>query len=190
MPNTVIMRNVRTGELRPVEAESDEFIELKQARYEHAGSPKPEWEQTGEHHARRAAADAEDGALQEPDAGYDHKPFGEDAYDVRDVGPEPAPHTALTPAEVEAGLTSEQKAKELETQFRNDKARAKGSAIEEATKAVADSPIEPAPAADQDEDDGKDRPRRRSKSASQNKGQRSRAGGSEGEGEGNSGSEE
>lgn len=135
----VVMRNVRTGEHRQVEAEGEEFLVMKEEIYDHGGAPKPLWEQQGEATARRVLTDAEEGALQEEDLGYDHKPLAAVAADVSEVGPDPAPHTALTPAEVEAGLTPEKKREELDDQLEVASAEDREEQLSDGAEAIAES---------------------------------------------------
>jgi hypothetical protein len=171
----VVMRNVRNGELRTVEAEGEDFLTLQREVYDHGGSTRPLWEQTSGAHGRELVGRAEDEALQEEDLGYEHQADRPEI--LYDVGPEPAPHTALTPAEVEAGLTSEQKQEEQADQIERAKAKARGERFDEASDVISDADI-PRPR-DEDSDDGAKQRRKRSKSQVQNKGQRARAGGSD-----------
>jgi hypothetical protein len=159
MAEVVTMRNVRTGELRPAIAESEEFLALKQEVYDHDGSSRPLWEQTGEHHARRVVENADDGALREPDAGYDHKPFGDVVTDTSDVQPEPDPHLALTQGEVESGLTVEAKQEQLADQMQADAARVaekRHAAAIESVKASEGIDLAPDSSADEEEADLED----------------------------------
>src|SRR5436305_2524280 len=99
----VRLRNVTTGEIKDVESQSDEYAELINEIYDHDGSARPKWENTGEHHVRRM----EDGDVNEPDLGYAHKPVGQPVVlHEGDLGPEKHPERALTEAEVEAGIES------------------------------------------------------------------------------------
>lgn len=111
MPNSGIgqFRNVQTGEIRDVLVDSDEAVGLKAEVYDHGGAERPKWEQTGDHHVRRIDGD---GPRIPEDFGYEDKPIGEEQGVAG--GPDPAPHTALTPGERESGLESwDQKAEQL-----------------------------------------------------------------------------
>lgn len=100
------MRNVRTGEIREVELDTDEMRDLQAEVYDHGdGRAYPLWEQTGDHAVRRVdSGNVDVGA----DLGYDDKPNVSLATprDVAHLAPDPAPHETLTAAEVEAGVGS------------------------------------------------------------------------------------
>jgi hypothetical protein len=180
MAELVTMRNARTGELRPVVAESEEYLELLDARYDHSGTTKPEWEQTGEHHARRLVSGAEEGALEEAQLGYDHKPREDVVNNVSGVGPDPAPELALTPGEIENGLeTLEQKQEQLAQQSNQDEV---ASTHEEALEPIRDSAdgIARAPQGEPDAPTAEEREEKQSRArGSKARPKTSRAGGDE-----------
>lgn len=96
------LRNVKTGEIRDIETNSDEYADLINEVYDHDGSARPKWEITGQHHARRI----DDGYIGETDLGYQHKPLPGAEVDVSEVGPELHPERAITDAEKEMGIES------------------------------------------------------------------------------------
>lgn len=96
------LRNVKTGEVRDAETNSDEYIELINEVYDHDGSARPKWEITGTHHVRRM----DDEEHQVEDFGYEHKPVPGAEVDISQVGPEQHPERALTPGEIESGIES------------------------------------------------------------------------------------
>lgn len=111
------LRNVMTGEVRDVETNSDEYVDLINEVYDHDGSARPKWEITGQHHVRRMDADE----IQEEDFGYEHKPIPGATVGVEDLRPEPHPERALTEAEVENGIEKfEDKEKALNFQRRSN----------------------------------------------------------------------
>jgi hypothetical protein len=101
---TVSLRNVRTGEVKTVEDQSDDLYDLKGQKIE-SGSRKgqPLWKEIGQ------------GV--EPAEMQASAPTTSISY--ANLGPDPEPHKNLTPGEVASGITSwEQKEKELEVQRR------------------------------------------------------------------------
>jgi hypothetical protein len=96
------MRNVQTGEVREVERDSDEMRELQQEVYDHEGSARPRWEQTGDHHVRRM----DEGKVNvDPDLGYEDK-LDNNVRDLEGLQADPHPERSLTEAEKEAGVGS------------------------------------------------------------------------------------
>jgi hypothetical protein len=112
----VYMRNKATGEIRDVEPESAEFKDLRQ---EVTSAGLPMWEQTNEAHAAAVQERAAYGELEPEDLGHEHQDELYEALRVNASGVEPEknPHLALTPGEIEQGLTPAQKLKDLEQQF-------------------------------------------------------------------------
>lgn len=97
----VYLKNVKNGEVRSVEAESDEFFDLTRQVFDPGdGTARPTWEQQGFHSKDNSPPIA----------------AGENSG-LADAGPELEPHKNLTPGEREAGLSSwEDKERQLEEQ--------------------------------------------------------------------------
>lgn len=113
----VYMRNKASGEIRDVESDSQEFRDL-QAEVTSNGLPM--WEQTSHPHADAIRSRAEEDALQEEDLGHvaqDELRFEAMRLNDQGVAPEANPHLALTPAEIEAGLTPQSKLQDLEEMY-------------------------------------------------------------------------
>lgn len=113
----VYMRNKVTGEIKDVEADSSEFRELVAAV---TAQGLPAWEQTSYAHADGVKERAKYGELNEEDLGteaQDELRFKALELAAEGVAPEQNPHLQLTPGEIEAGLTPEQKQKDLEAQY-------------------------------------------------------------------------
>jgi hypothetical protein len=99
------MRNVRTGEIKGVQLDSDEFDELKEEVYDKGdGRGYPAWEQTGKHFVNRV----ESGDVNRTDLGDDFTPVEDVTARGPVIGPDPHPERTLTAAEVEAGITDHQ----------------------------------------------------------------------------------
>ncbi len=96
------MRNVRTGEVRGVQLDSDEFDEMKEEVYDKGdGRGYPAWEQTGKHVVNRI----DSGDVQVPeDLGEDYTPVADLTARGPLLPPDPNPEQSLTPAEREAGI--------------------------------------------------------------------------------------
>lgn len=110
-------RNKRTGEIKDIVQDSPEFYALQQ---EVDGSGQSLWEQTSFAHAQAIKVRAATAALNPEDLGKDHaEQIGSAAVQLnaQGVAPENNPHLALTPGEIEAGLTPEAKLEELGDQF-------------------------------------------------------------------------
>jgi hypothetical protein len=104
------LRNKQTGEIKPVERDTTEWVGLTS---QVGPDGRSLWEQTGAHHVEAIAERAEAGALREEDLGNQDQPVAALVVDTEDVGPAVAPWLELTAAEREMGLTPEQKRAEL-----------------------------------------------------------------------------
>lgn len=105
------MRNKQTSEVKDVAPDSPEFEALK-AQVGPDG--RSLWEQTGSHDVDATAQRAAAGMLTEEDLGKEARTgLPAVAVNVSDVGPAKAPWLELTAAEIEAGITPEQKASEV-----------------------------------------------------------------------------
>lgn len=113
----VYLRNKVTGEIRDVEADSDEFREL-QAAVTSRGLGA--WEQTSLPHVEDIRDRARTGNLREEDLGLEAaEQLRYEALKLAAEGVEAHnnPHLRLTPGEIEGGLTPQQKAKDLMAQY-------------------------------------------------------------------------
>src|SRR2546423_13026007 len=99
-------RNKWTGEIKEVEQDGSEMRGLK-AEVGPDGFPK--WEQTSDTHSDAIKERAAVGQPDEADLGFDHqnklRTLGNPTLSDARVGPEKDPHPALTPGEIEQGLT-------------------------------------------------------------------------------------
>lgn len=116
------MRNKDTGEIQEVPADSPEFIVLKN---QVGSNGRSLWEQTGDHHVGALSERAEQGALREEDLGLlDQKQVQTVRADVSNVQKDHEPWRELTAAEIEAGITKEDKEAELRGEADAGKAEA------------------------------------------------------------------
>lgn len=113
----VQMRNKTTGEFRDVEADGPEFQTLSA---EVNASGQSAWEQSSYAHAAAVAERAKYGELDEADLGDEHQAQLTHAailLDAEGVAPEVNPHLALTPGEIENGMTPESKLADLKQMY-------------------------------------------------------------------------
>lgn len=130
-------RNKTTGEVKLVEQDSAEMFELQR---EVAQDGYPKWEQTSPAHADTLKERANAGQLRAEDLGKEHAAElkGTDpTLSLEGVGPEAAPWRSLTPGEIEAGLTPDQKESDLNDMFGVDE-DARGNVFAEAAKKIGD----------------------------------------------------
>jgi hypothetical protein len=138
----VKMRNKQTGEFRDVQLDSPEFLEL-QATVTPAGFPA--WEQTSHVHAADVRERATYAELLESDLGEDYKErLKHEALilDAEGVGPENNPHLALSPGEVEAGLTPQSKLEQIRKAFA-DSVPTREDILSKAAEHVAEGEVKP-----------------------------------------------
>jgi len=136
-------RDKWTGEIKEVEQDGQEMRALKAAV---GPDGFPRWEQTSFAHADAIKERAAVGAPDEPDLGFEHqnklRGLGNPTLSDAGVGPEVNPHLALTPGEIEAGLTPQQKASDLSEQFSSTVAEREG-VFDEASDLIADERKDP-----------------------------------------------
>lgn len=106
----VRMRNKLTGEFRDADDASVDFIRLKR---EVGPDGQSKWEQTGDHDVRATMRRAQRAELLETDMGKAAFPLPLNASEPL-IGPEYAPHKALTAGEIECGITSQEMKAEQE----------------------------------------------------------------------------
>src|SRR4051794_25743765 len=98
-------RNKQTGEIKEVEQDSTEMFALQE---EVGPDSHSKWEQTSFAHSNAVKDRAAYGELDEEDLGKEHQAALRHAavqLDNEGVAPERNPHLALTPGEIEAGMT-------------------------------------------------------------------------------------
>lgn len=155
----VYMRNKGSGEIRDVEADSEEFFGL-QKQVTTVGLPM--WEQTSYAHANAVKGRAAEDALLEEDLGTDAQDeLRYEALRLNDDGiaPEANPHLALSPGEIEQGLTPEDKLHDLEQQY-EDSVRRRRGILRSSAESIADGDVQ-------------------NRGTTQSRGQSARAGGSD-----------
>lgn len=108
------LRNKLTGEITETEQDSQEFVDLVAER---DGDGFPVYEQTGRHHAAAVETRRESDTLQDEDLGKEQENSGAIVYDKSNLTEVAPSDLDLTLAEVEAGLTPEAKADELNSQY-------------------------------------------------------------------------
>lgn len=152
-------RNKQTGEIKLVEQDSAEMFELQEKVGPDGESA---WEQTSAAHAADLKERAKFGELNEPDLGKEHQDAlrETEAALAVDVGAEKNPWENLTPGEIEAGLTPDQKQDDLRAQYDQDVDEKRAGVFESAADGIADE-------------------REKRPAAQQAKGLRARAGGSD-----------
>ncbi len=110
---SVYMRNKASGEIREVAPDSEEFRELR-AQVTPAGLSM--WEQTSFPHADAIKTRADNDELLDHDLGHEDQErirYAALELDAAGVAAENNPHLALTPGELEEGLTPEGKLEDL-----------------------------------------------------------------------------
>lgn len=113
----VYMRNKANGEIRETEVDSQEFRTLQR---EVTSTGLPMWEQTSLPHGEAIKERAKYGELLEEDLGHEQQNelrYAALQLDDEGIAPERNPHLALSPGEIEQGLTPEQKLEDLRDQF-------------------------------------------------------------------------
>lgn len=136
-------RNKATGEIREVEQDGSEMRALKR---EIGPNGFPAWEQTSYEHVGAVKERAAVGAPDETDLGYEHqnrlRELGNPTLSDAGVGPELNPHLALTPGEIENGLTPQQKQADLSEQF-SETVGDRAGVFDEAADLLADERKDP-----------------------------------------------
>jgi hypothetical protein len=130
------LRNKQTGEIKPVERDTTEWVGLTS---QVGPDGRSLWEQTGAHHVEAIAERAEAGALREEDLGNQDQPVAALVVDTEDVGPAVAPWLELTAAEREMGLTPEQKRAELADDIEEQRAEERESTFKDAAERIGGS---------------------------------------------------
>lgn len=140
------MRNKQTGEVTTVEPDSVEFATMR-AQVGPDGRTSL-WEQTSQAHAAAVIDRADAGELVPEDLGFEHaSDLGTAALAAPPA--DPAPWAALTPAEVEMGLTAEKKKEEMADMFvvspdeANAVLTAAADTISAGSDVAAEDPTEP-----------------------------------------------
>lgn len=154
------LRNKMTGEIRDVEADSDEFRDVvKQV----TPGGLPMWEQTNYPHVEGIKDRAAYGELNDEDLGAEQQEELRHSallLDAKGVKPEENPHLQLTPAEIEMGMTPRSKLSELQQMYDDQRIGARQAVIDRASDHIADE-------------------RKERESAVASKGQSARAGGTD-----------
>lgn len=136
------LRNKMSGEIRDVEADSPEFEDLKK---EVTPGGLSMWEQTNIAHASAVKERAAHGELLEEDLGHEDQDklrYAALQLDLEGVAPESNPHLALTPGEIEAGLTPSDKLHDLQQMYDMNRVRGVGAVYDDAADRIADERVD------------------------------------------------
>jgi hypothetical protein len=131
----IYLQNKVTGEIKDVEPDSQEFRDLIAAR---TPDNKPVWEQQSDTAVAARVERAEAGELRDTDLPKDH-PVLPERNVVTEFAPEREPWKNLTDAEVELGLTPEQKCEHEQAIADTSAQRANAQTRAAAADAIASS---------------------------------------------------